>query len=126
MKDRTEQPALSRITTQADEALRRARTTAQAADFDIHQVIARRTGLVFLRGLTDLTRRLPSPAGPALRVTVTVLGSGEELGSVDVDATNLDDLGHFASRRAATFRPKSTPVPAPAGKPALYLVGGDR
>ncbi|HEX5567111.1 MAG TPA: hypothetical protein VFY14_09350 [Streptomyces sp.] len=109
-------------TTQADEALRRART----ADFDIHRALARRAGLMFLRGLTDMTRQLPSPTGVALRITVTVIDSGEDLGSVDVDSTNLDDLGRLASRRAATFHRKPAPDPAPTGKPALRLVGGDR
>ncbi|MEZ7005696.1 hypothetical protein [Streptomyces sp. AD55] len=121
MENRIEHPAPPSVgTSQADEALRRARS----ADRDIHRAIARRTGLLFLRGLTDLTRRLPSPAGPALRVTVTVIGTGEELGSVDIDSTNLGDLGSFATRRAATFQPNSNPTPV--GKPALHLVGGAR
>ncbi|WP_055694238.1 hypothetical protein [Streptomyces prasinopilosus] len=106
------------------------------ADADIRNMLARRAGLTLLRGLADLTRRLPSPDGPALRVTVTVIATGEEVGSVDVDATNTDDVGHFASRRAETFRAKTTPTPAaglavvsapaPAGTPVLRLVGGGR
>lgn len=112
--------------TQADEALRR----AQSADSDARRMLARRAGLMFLRGLTDMTRQLPSPAGTALRVTVTVIDSGEDLGSVDVDSTNLDDLGRLASRRAATFLRKpalaAVPSPAPSGRPVLRVVGGGR
>ena len=118
MKDRTEH-----FTTQADEALRRSR----AADVDsAREMLARRAGLQFLRGLNDLTRRLPHPNGVALRVTVTVIDSGEDLGSVDVDATNASDLGFLASRRDHTVRTTAAPASAPAGKPALRLVGGGR
>lgn len=125
MKDRTEQTAPSRTaTTQADEALRRSR----AADRDVHQALARRAGLMFLRGLTDLTRALPHPNGPALRITVTVIDTGEHLGSVDVDTTNASDLGFLASRRDASVRTKTTPAPAPVyvGRPNLHVVGGGR
>lgn len=88
------------------------------------EMLARRAGLQFLRGLTDLTRKLPHPNGPALRITVTVIDSGEELGSVDVDPTNASDVGFLASRRDDSLRAKTAPAPAPAGKPALRLVGG--
>lgn len=115
-------PSTTPDSTQVDEALRRAR----AADHDVHRAIARRAGLMFLRGLTDLTRKLPHPNGPALRVTVTVIDSGEELGAVDVDATNASDLGFLASRRDVSARTKPAPAPAPAGKPTLRLVGGGR
>ena len=81
---------------------------------------------MFLRGLTDLTRNLPHPNGPALRITVTVIDSGEELGSVDVDSTNASDLGFLASRRNASVRAKTTPAPVFAGRPNLRVVGGDR
>jgi hypothetical protein len=86
------------------------------------EMLARRAGLQLLRGLNDLARKLPHPDGRTLTVTVTVKDSGEELGSVDVDSTNADDLGFLASRRNTSPRPTTTPIPA--GKPALYVVGG--
>lgn len=117
-------PVQNTQNTQVDEALRQAR----AADHDVHRAIARRAGLMFLRGLTDLTRKLPHPDGTTLRITVTVIDSGEELGAVDVDATNASDLGFLASRRDTTVRTKTTPAPAPvyAGRPNLRVVGGGR
>jgi hypothetical protein len=90
------------------------------------EMLARRAGLQFLRGLNDLTRKLPHPNGVTLRVTVTVIDSGEDLGSVDVDATNASDLGFLASRRNTSVRTRTAPAPAPTGKPALRLVGGAR
>ncbi|MCX4911828.1 hypothetical protein [Streptomyces sp. NBC_00878] len=84
------------------------------------EMLARRAGRNLLGGLTDMATEVPSAAGVALRVTVTVIDSGEELGTVDVDITNVDDLGAIASRRAAHLRAK----PAPAGKANLHLVGG--
>lgn len=87
-------------------------------------MLARRAGLMFLRGLTDLTRNLPHPNGPALRITVTVITTGEELGSADIDTTNASDLGHAASHRNTKPRTTPAPAPAPTGKPRLRLVGG--
>ena len=112
------------IRTQADEALRRVTAQQDTA----RAMLARRAGLMFLRGLTDLTRKLPHPDGTTLRITVTVIDSGEELGAVDVDATNASDLGFLASRRDTTVRTKTTPAPAPvyAGRPNLRVVGGGR
>ncbi|MFE1451979.1 hypothetical protein [Streptomyces olivaceoviridis] len=87
--------------------------------------IARRAGLFFLRGLNDLARNLPHPDGPAIRITAVVIGTGEDLGSVDLDTTNAQDLGFLASRR--TPRPRTAPaLVTPTGKRGLYLVGGER
>lgn len=83
-------------------------------------MLARRAGRNLLHGLTDMVTEVPSAAGVALRVTVTVIDGGEQLGTVDVDITNADDLGAIASRRAAQLRAK----PAPVGKTKLHLVGG--
>ncbi|MET8571878.1 hypothetical protein [Streptomyces sp. NPDC004783] len=133
MENRIGQAAPGRTTTtQADEALRRARnadTTATAvATTDrqnaIRQMIAARSGRNFLAGIHAMTTKLPSQAGLALRITVTVIDTGEDVGTVDVDSVNADDLGNLAARRAATFHAK--PTPAPNGKPALRLVGGGR
>jgi hypothetical protein len=122
MENRIGSAAPSRTaTTQADEALRRSR----AADDSARDMLARRAGLQLLRGLTDLTRNLPHPHGTTLRVTVTVIDSGEDLGSVDVDATNASDLGFLASRRDTSIR-TAAPAPAPTGRPSLRLVGGGR
>ncbi|GGS96304.1 hypothetical protein [Streptomyces violaceus] len=84
------------------------------------EMIARRAGRTLLVGLGDMVREVPSDAGVALRVTVTVIDSGEQIGTVDVDTTNADDIGYIATRRAAGLRNR----PAPTGKPALRLVGG--
>jgi hypothetical protein len=91
------------------------------------EMLARRAGLQLLRGLNDIARNLPHPHGTSLTVTVTVIATGEDLGSVDVDSTNASDLGFLASRRDASIRTKTAPAaPAPAEKPALRLVGGNR
>lgn len=89
-------------------------------------MLARRAGLYFLRGLNDITRNHPHPCGATLRVTVTVIKTGEDLGSVDVDSTNANDIGYLASRRTIPTRPNTTTTPTPAGKPRLHIVGGDR
>jgi len=124
MENRIGRSTASPTTTQADEALRRVTAQQDTA----RAMLARRAGLMFLRGLTDLTRKLPHPDGTTLRITVTVIDSGEELGAVDVDATNASDLGFLASRRDTTVRTKTTPAPAPvyAGRPNLRVVGGGR
>lgn len=83
-----------------------------------HQMLAHRAGLDFINGLKQLTQKLPSPAGTSLRITVTVIDGGKELGSVDMDTTNLDDLGRLAARRAATFQPQ------PSTRPVLRVIGG--
>ncbi|MFF0009612.1 hypothetical protein ACFYQT_40160 [Streptomyces tibetensis] len=88
------------------------------------EMLARRAGLQFLRGLNDLARKFPHSDGHALRVTVTVIETGEDMGSVDVDITNASDLGFLASRRDTTLRPKPAPAPAPAGRRHLRSVGG--
>jgi hypothetical protein len=93
------------------------------------EMLARRAGLQLLRGLNDLARKLPHPDGKTLRVTVEVIDSSEQLGSVDVDSTNASDLGFLASRRDVTVRAKQQTTPAatapvaPIRKPNLRLVG---
>jgi hypothetical protein len=73
----------------------------------------------FAAGVGRLVAAHPHPHGARLRVTVTVADSGEQLGQVDVDVTNLWDLGRFADRRAVqTFEP----VPQPR---RLRLVAAD-
>ena len=87
------------------------------------EMLARRAGLFFLRGLNDLARNLPHPDGPALQISAVVIGSGEDLGSVDLDVTNAQDLGFLASRR--TPRPRTAPaLVTPTGTRRLYVVGG--
>ncbi|MFD8839825.1 hypothetical protein [Streptomyces griseofuscus] len=86
------------------------------------EMLARRAGLQFLRGLTDITRNLPHPHGTSIRITATVIDSGEDLGSVDVDSTNASDLGWLASRRTPSTR--TTPIPAADSKPNLHIVRG--
>jgi hypothetical protein len=84
------------------------------------QIMARRAGRVLLCGLHDMATQLPSPHGKTLRVTVEIIESGEQIGTVDVDATNADDLGALGARRAIQLGSK----PAPTHKPQLRLVGG--
>lgn len=88
------------------------------------ELLGRRAGLQFLRGMNDLARNLPHPDGKTLRISVTVIDSGEDLGTVDIDATNASDLGFLASRRNTTLRPAPAPTPPPTGKPNLRVVGG--
>lgn len=89
------------------------------------EMLARRAGLQFLRGINDLARKLPHPDGKTIRITAVLIDSGEDLGTVDVDATNASDLGFLASRRDVTVRTKAAVAPVvPIGKPNLRLVGG--
>ena len=85
-------------------------------------MIARRSGRVLLCGLHDMATELPSPAGKTLRVTVTVISTGEVLGTEDVDSTNAHDLGTLGSQR--TKQQRTRRLSAPTGKPNLRLVGG--
>lgn len=83
----------------------------------LHQLDAR-AATEFLSAVAALVEAHPHPLGASLRLTVTAVGGGEQLGQVDVDVTNLWDLGGLADRRAAqTFEPASRP-------PRLQLVRG--
>lgn len=79
-------------------------------------MLAERTGAGFLAAVAEMAAANPHPDGLTVRLTVTVIDGGTELGSVDVDVTNLWELGERARTRAAN--------PAPTGRPALRLVGG--
>ncbi|MGV9891709.1 hypothetical protein [Streptomyces sp. NPDC003395] len=104
-------------TNQADEGLRRSR----AADRDVRQMLARRAGVNLINGLQTMAEQVPSPHGPALRITVTVIGTGETLPPVDVDSVNIADLARIAANRPDTLRPQ------PA-RPARHLraIGGGK
>ena len=54
----------------------------------------------FLTAVAALVAAHPHPLGAGLRLSVSVI-DGETVGFVDVDATNLADLGFAATRRAA-------------------------
>lgn len=86
------------------------------------QMLAKSSTRAFLTGVARMTAAMPHPHGTAVRITVTTLDGGETLGHVDVDVTNLWDLGNLASRRATA--PTPTPNPMPADRPRLRLVGG--
>lgn len=96
------------------------------------EMLARRAGLQFLRGLNDLARKLPHPDGRAIRVTVEIIDQAgnpvEHLGTADIDTTNTSDLGFLASRRDVTVRTKAAATPpapmVPTGKPNLRLMAG--
>lgn len=76
-----------------------------ADEFALHFLAGSATA-AFVAGVGRLVAAHPHPHGTRLRVTVTVVDSGEQLGQVDVDVTNLWDLGRFADRRAAaSFEP---------------------
>ena len=80
------------------------------------QMVAERTGAGFLAAVADMAAVHPHPAGPTVRITVTVIDGGEHLGTVDVDVTNLWELQQQARARAAT--------PARTDRPRLRVVGG--
>jgi hypothetical protein len=86
------------------------------------EMAARRAGRVLLCGLNDMATDLPSPAGKTLRVTVTVISTGEQLGTEDVDSTNAHDLGTLGSQHTKQQRTRRNPTPI--SKPNLRLVGG--
>jgi hypothetical protein len=115
----------SASTSQADEALRRV-TAQPAPTFNVREVLAHRAGRMLLCGINDMTSELPSPDGVTLRVTVTVISSGEVVGERDIDTTNARDLGTLGSQRTKQLRARYASAPAPVGKPALRLVGGER
>lgn len=81
------------------------------------QMLAERTGAGFLAAVADMAAAHPHPNGPTIRVTVTAIDGGMELGTVDVDVTNLWELEQQARTRATT-------PPAATGRPALRVVGG--
>lgn len=83
----------------------------------LHQLDAR-AAAEFLSAVAGLVEAHPHPLGASLRLTVTAVDSGEQLGQVDVDVTNLWDLGRFADRRAA-----ASFEPAPQA-PRLQLLRG--
>lgn len=91
---------------------------------DVYAQLAARAGRQFLTALAALPEYKPRPGITLgrLRVTVTVI-DGPDLGSVDLDPVNLGDLADLTARRAEGLRAKHAQA-APAGKPALRLVGG--
>ncbi|MFE6474635.1 hypothetical protein [Streptomyces rochei] len=90
------------------------------------QQLAEREAHHFITAVTELTTALPHPHGPAIRITLTATETGEDLGTVDIDLTNLWSVSRSASARAntpiATGRP--APTPAVTGRPKLHVVGG--
>jgi hypothetical protein len=117
--DRNRHMATRTATTlsQADEALRRAR----AADRDVYEQLARRTGLVFLDGLRALPAFKPRPGADLglLHVALSVV-DGPALGAVDIDPVNLSYLAEYTARRAAGLHAKH----ARLARPTLRLIGG--
>ncbi|MBE4790251.1 hypothetical protein [Streptomyces caniscabiei] len=79
-------------------------------------MLAERTAAGFLALVGEMTAAHPHPDGPTVRLTATVIDGGADLGFVDVDVTNLWDLGERARSRAANS--------APTARPALRVVGG--
>ncbi|MDX2986522.1 hypothetical protein [Streptomyces caniscabiei] len=79
-------------------------------------MLAESTAGGFLALVGQMTASHPHPDGPKIRLTATLIDGGMDLGSVDVDVTNLWDLGERARARAVS--------PAPAGRPVLRVVGG--
>ncbi|MCX4697016.1 hypothetical protein [Streptomyces sp. NBC_01373] len=83
----------------------------------VFDMLDERAANAFLKAVADLVAAHPHPLGASMRLSVS-LASGETVGSVPVDPTNLADLGFYATRRAAG------PIvePPPPGR-HLRLVG---
>jgi hypothetical protein len=101
----------------------RTATTPDAIQADIYRQFAERAGRNFLDGLRALPEYKPRPGVDLglLRVTVSVVDSGLDLGSVELDPVNLGDLADITARRAEGLRAKHALL---AGRPNLRLVGG--
>lgn len=82
-------------------------------------MLAEQTARQFLAAVAGMAAANPHPDGPTIRLTVTVIDGGTDLGSVDVDVTSLWELGERARARAA-----NPANPASAFRPALRVVGG--
>jgi hypothetical protein len=78
----------------------------------LHQLDAR-TASDFLAAVAALVEAHPHPLGASLLLTVQS-ATGDTVGSVAIDPTNLADLGFHAARRAAgpvdTAPPRLAPV----------------
>lgn len=83
-------------------------------------MLAESTAASFLALVGEMTAAHPHPDGPTIRLTATIIDGGTALGSVNVDVTNLWDLGERARTRAANPIPASAPV----SRPVLRVVGG--
>ncbi|MDX2658262.1 hypothetical protein PV382_18115 [Streptomyces scabiei] len=99
-------------------------SVSQIAQADIARQIDERTAAAFITAVTAMADANPHPVGATIRLAVTSIDGGRDLGVVDVDVTNLWDLAQRAQARAANPVPDVNPVPAPAARPALRLVGG--
>jgi hypothetical protein len=83
-------------------------------------MLAEQATAQFLAAVAGMAAANPHPDGPTVRLTATVIDGGTDLGFVDVDVTNLWDLGERARARAADPAPASSHV----CRPALRVVGG--
>ncbi|MDX2997978.1 hypothetical protein [Streptomyces scabiei] len=93
-------------------------SVSQTAQADIARQIDERTAAAFITAVTAMADANPHPVGATIRLAVASIDGGRDLGVVEIDVTNLWDLAQRAQARAAN------PVPAPAARPALRLVGG--
>ncbi|WP_060888634.1 hypothetical protein [Streptomyces scabiei] len=99
-------------------------SASQTAQADIARQIDERTAAAFITAVTAMVGANPHPSGATIRLTVTSIDGGRDLGVVDIDVTNLWDLAQRARDRAAN--PVLAANPATAARPALRLVGGAR
>lgn len=93
---------------------------------DIYRQLAARAGRNFLTSLHALPVFKPRPGVDLglLRVSVTVVEGGLDLGLEDMDPVNLGDLAEIIARRAEGLRIKhAATAQALTGKPNLRLVG---
>lgn len=92
---------------------------------DVRQQLAQREARHFTRAVTELIAAHPHPHGPTVRILLTDTTTGQALGQVDIDVTNLWSLAWYASYRATTPT-ATTPTITPTGRPALRVLGGGR
>ncbi|WP_055563640.1 hypothetical protein [Streptomyces atriruber] len=66
----------------------------------VQRMLDGRAASAFVKGVARMVEACPHPRGRTLRVTVTAVDGGEEFGAVEVDVTNLWELGMRAGWRA--------------------------
>jgi hypothetical protein len=99
---------------------------------EARRMLVRRAANQFIGSVTGLTAALPHPDGASIRATLTDITTGQTLGHVDTDVTNLGDLARHADRRThvtdvvsnTVSAPAVVPAPAVSARPNLRVVGG--
>lgn len=92
--------------------------------FDIDKALMEQAARLFIKATEELTVSLPHPDGNTVRLHLECIGSGESLGHVDIDITNLWALAQYGARRGGTAETIRHASPEPTGKPNLRLLTG--